>query len=340
MFKPKYSISNRLARTLRQIGEAMGTIKAAGLAELGLRRLVLDARSLSAHASTSIEGNPLPLTDVKRLLKAAPTNVRDTEREVLNYNQALDWLQKAIEEGVFTPTAKTFTLLQGLVTQGLMDNPTDVGAIRQRPVIIRDPSSPDGIVFLPPDHGDVAQLLEGLMDFVQANLNEIEPVILAGLFHKQAVIIHPYMDGNGRSTRLMSTGLLGLTGLDLFSIFSFEAYYNRNVTRYFKMVGEQGDFYDLGNDLDFTPWLEYFADGILDELLRVQQQLERRPIRLEVHHQQIIDYLEQHGTLTQRELERVSSRSLPARKKDLAFLVEQGLIRPEKGGRSRYYVLA
>lgn len=340
MFQPKYSISNRLARTLRQIGEAMGGIKAAGLAESGLQRLVLDARSLSAHASTSIEGNPLPLTDVKRLLKSAPTNVRDTEREVLNYNQALDWLQAAIIAGEFTPATETFTHLQGLVTKGLMDNPADVGAIRQRPVVIRDPNRPDGIVFMPPDHGDVPRLLEALMDFVQTNLNEIEPVILAGLFHKQAVIIHPYMDGNGRSTRLMSTGLLGLTGLDLFSIFSFEAYYNRNVTRYFKMVGEQGDFYDLGDDLYFTPWLEYFAEGILDELLRVQQQLERRPVRLEPHHQQIIDHLTLYDTLTQRELGEISPRSLPARKKDLAFLVERGIIKPEGGGRSRYYVLA
>ena len=340
MFQPKYSITNRLARTLRQIGEAMGTIKAAGLAESGLERLVLDARSLSAHASTSIEGNPLPLTDVKRLLKGAPANVRDTEREVLNYNKALNWLQTAVEVKEFTSTTETFTHLQGIVTEGLMDNPADIGAIRERPVVIRDPIRPDAIVFMPPDHGDVPRLLKALMSFVQTNLNEIEPVILAGLFHKQAVVIHPYMDGNGRSTRLMSTGLLGLTGLDLFSIFSFEAYYNRNVTRYFKMVGERGDFYDLGDEMEFTPWLEYFADGVLDELLRVQQQLERRPIRLEPHHQQIIDYLTQHGTLTQRELGQVSSRSLPARKKDLAFLVERGLIRPEAGGRSRYYVLA
>jgi Fic family protein len=104
-----------------------------------------------------------------------------------------------------------------------MDSPADIGATRQRRVIIRDPSRPDGIVFIPPDHGDVAKLLNELMDFIQANLKEIEPVILAGLFHKQALNIHPYMDGNGCSTR------------------------------YFNMVGERGDFYDLGDSLDFMP---------------------------------------------------------------------------------------
>ncbi len=47
---------------------------------------------MSSYASTSIEGNPLPLTDVKRLLKTQKENVRDTEREVLNYNKALQSL--------------------------------------------------------------------------------------------------------------------------------------------------------------------------------------------------------------------------------------------------------
>ena len=147
--------------------------------------------------------------------------IRDTEREVLNYNQALEWLQKKVLAGEFSPSAEMFSHLQGMVVAGLMDNPVDIGAIRQRPVVIRDPRSPGDTVFMPPDHRDVPNLLNDLMNFVQANLQEIDPVILAGLFHKQAVIIHPYMDGNGRSTRLMSTALLGLSGLDLFTIFSF-----------------------------------------------------------------------------------------------------------------------
>lgn len=96
MFQPDYQITHHLVRTLRQISEVMGSIKAAGLAKSGLERLVLKARSLSAHASTSIEGNPLPLTDVKRLLKSASAKARDTEREVLNYNLALEWLQETI----------------------------------------------------------------------------------------------------------------------------------------------------------------------------------------------------------------------------------------------------
>ncbi len=52
------------------------------------------------------------------------------------------------------------------------------------------------------------------------------------------------------------------------------------------MVGESGDYYDLKDELDYTHWLEYFAEGILDELKRVQKTLQYYIPRLEPHHQE------------------------------------------------------
>ena len=66
---PQYTISNKLLLTIREIGESIGEIKAQHLSHTTLAKLELNARELSSYASTSIEGNPLPLTDVKRLLK-------------------------------------------------------------------------------------------------------------------------------------------------------------------------------------------------------------------------------------------------------------------------------
>lgn len=338
MFDPNYTIQPRLLRSIRQIGEALGAIRASNLSDARLARLTHAARALSAHASTSIEGNPLPLTDVKRLLKSAPAQARDTEREVLNYNRALEWVQDRVRAGRFELNTSTFETIQGMVVDGLMENPYDIGHIRQKPVIIRDPRVADSTVFLPPDHGDVPALCEVMFDYLCANLDELDPVLLAGLFHKQAVIIHPFMDGNGRSTRLMTTGILGLTGLDVFPIFSFEEYYNRNVSRYFQMVGERGDYYDLKGRAEFTLWLEYLAEGILDELKRVQQSLPDRTPRLEPHHRLVIDFVAEHGSITQREYGQISGRSLASRKTDFTRLLELGLIRQIGGGRSVHYV--
>lgn len=338
MWNPQYTIGNRLLRTIREIGEALGAIRNHPISDANFSRLAIEARALSTFASTSIEGNPLPLTDVKRLLKYTPSQVRDTEREILNYNRALEWVQAEVGTGSFELSTKTFEAVQGMVVEGLMENPYDVGHIRKKPVIIRDPRLPDSVVFLPPNHAEVKKLCDDLFGFVQQNLRNMEPVLLAGLFHKQAVIIHPFMDGNGRSTRLMTSSILGMAGLDFWSVFSFEAYYNRNVTRYFQMVGEQGDYYDLKDKIDFTRWLEYFAEGILDELKRVQKSLPSRTPRLESHHEIILKFIEENGSITQREYGAISNRSLAARKQDFAKLLEYGLIRKEGAGRSVYYV--
>ena len=363
---PKYTISNKLLLTTREIGESIGEIKSLRLTDTALAKLELSARELSSYASTSIEGNPLPLTDVKHLLKTGKESIRDTEREVLNYNQALQALFKSVRQNRFELNVKTLKRVQGQVVEGLMDNPSHCGALRQDPVIIRNPRKPDEIVFIPPDAKDVRLLIESLMSFVNDNIGKIDPVILAGIFHRQNVIIHPFIDVNGRTTRLLTTAILGQAGLDLFEIFSFEDYYNRNITRYFKTVGLEGDYYELQgsgdlqgssdseDSIDFSAWLEYFAEGILDELRRVikilpEQSRDRPKLRpelrpevrprLEPHHQQILDYIHERGSITQREYGGITGRSLASRKLDFEKLIQLNLIEAKGVGRGTYYVL-
>lgn len=339
---PQYTISNKLLLTIREIGESIGEIKARRLTPAALAELEINARELSSYASTSIEGNPLPLTDVKRLLKNRKEHVRDTEREVLNYNNALQSLYESVRQHKFKLNIQTLEKVQGQVVKGLMDNPSHCGAIRQDPVIIRNPRKLDEIVFLPPDAKDVRELTQALMDFINSHIGKIDPVILAGIFHRQNVIIHPFIDGNGRTTRLLTTAILGGAGLDLFEIFSFEEYYNRNVTRYFKVVGLEGDYYDLKDSINFSEWLEYFAEGILDELRRVVKLLPEPSLslpRLEPHHQQILDYIGERGSITQREYGSISDRSLASRKLDFERLLQLELIEAIGVGRGTYYVM-
>lgn len=340
-WNPEYTITNRLLYTIRKIGEAIGEIKSCKLTGKALARLELSARELSTFASTSIEGNPLPLTDVKHLLKHKKEYIRDTEKEVLNYNKALQDIYLTVRENKFKLTIKTLEKLQKQVVNDLLDNPAYCGKLRQDPVIIRNPKKPDEIVFIPPDVKDVKRLLIELMKFIETNIGKIDPIILAGIFHRQYVIIHPFIDGNGRTTRLLTTAILGKAGLDFFEIFSFENYYNQQITRYFKAVGLEGDYYELETSIDFSNWLEYFADGILDELRRVRkilpQQLEIEA-RLESHHQQILMFIDQHGSITQREYGKISIRSLASRKNDFDKLLQLNLIKTKGTGRGTYYV--
>ncbi len=341
-WKPKYTITDKLLFTMREIGEAIGEIKGFNLAEKTLAKLELEARELSSYASTSIEGNPLPLTDVKKLLKTQKEYIRDTEQEVLNYNTALRALYTSVRTGKFKLNLAVLEKIQGQVVDGLMDNPADCGHIRQAPVIIRNPHKLNEVVFIPPDAKDVPVLVKAMTAFINDHIGKIDPIILAGLFHRQCVIIHPFIDGNGRTTRLVTTAILGKSGLDLFEIFSFENYYNQNITRYFKAVGLEGDYYDLKDNIDFTVWLEYFADGILDELQRIRKTLPgtmQPPPRIEPHHRQILDYISDHGSITQREYGEITTRSLAARKLDFEKLLNLELIKSKGTGRGTYYIL-
>lgn len=340
-WQPKYTITNKLIVTMRRIGESIGEIKALGLSSNMLARLEREARELSTHASTSIEGNPLPLTDVKRLLKANPSHIRDTEREILNYNTALQTIHASVKAGKFRLDIPAMETIQAIVVDGLMANPVHIGNLRKEPVLIRDPRRPGDIVFVPPDHTDVPRLAGDLSDFVERQKEEIDPIILAGLFHRQFVIIHPFMDGNGRTARLLTTAILGQGGLDIFEIFAFENYYNRDVGNYFQTVGLRGDYYECEPSVDFTAWLEYIADGILDELRRVRGSIPTEaPARLEEHHRRLLAYIGEHGSISQREYGQISNRSLAARKQDFQKLLVLDMIDRKGGGRSTYYVLA
>lgn len=339
MFQPKYTITNKLLANVKQIGQLVNSLNERRFPQVVLFEMERIAREVSAHASTSIEGNPLPLTDVKRLLKQAPAHIRDTEREVLNYNEALLALKKVVDAGIQTLEEPQILSIHGMVTKELLPVTTS-GVLRTEPVFVNDPKTRQTI-FWPPDHGDVSTLLQELLEFVNTQQGTIDALLLAGVFHKQFVLIHPFMDGNGRTVRLATKLLLAGLGLDTFHLFSFERYYNANVTKYFTMVGERGSYYDL--KIDFTAWLEYFTDGIIDELIRVKTELEKSIAApasgLKPHHHLVLNYLREHGSINDAIYATLVKRAKPTRALDFRYLLNSGLIERHSQGKSTYYRL-
>lgn len=339
-FNPRYTITERLLANIKQITSLVAELNNRRFPNIVLVELERTAREVSAYASTSIEGNPLPLTEVKKILKSTPAYIRDSEKEVLNYNQALQDLNKQLSEKKVTFSLNLILKTQKQVIEGLLPR-FEVG-LRQKPVVVNDPKTGQ-VVYLPPDIQDVKPLLDELISYINTNKNTIDPLILAGLFHKQIVIIHPFMDGNGRTTRLMTKVLLAAMGLNTFNLFSFENYYNQNVTKYFQTVGEFGNYYDLMDKITFTNWLEYFTEGIIDELLRVQKLLPVISIspetKLEDYHLKILDYMKEKGSITNREYAKLIDRAKPTRALDLQKLIDLGLIERKGKGRATYYIL-
>jgi len=338
MFNPKYTITNKLAINIREIGELIGEFNQITLSKTVFFELEKSAQAISSCSSTQIEGNSLPLTDVKRILKSKPHIIQDTQREVLNYNRAIETLNSITKANKQQRLSTTLICkVQGIVVDRLISR-SSIGRLRTEPVFVNDPIKRETI-YLPPDAKDVEELMKELIVFVNANQGMIDPLILAGIYHKQAVIIHPFMDGNGRTTRLITKFLLARLGINTFPLFSFENYYNRNVTMYFKKVGVMGNYYDIVNDIDFTDWLEYFTDGILDELRRVRSQLPQYGNRLEPHHKKILKYLDENGSITAREYAAITERARATRIQDFKKLVDMELIKSIGIGKATYYVL-
>lgn len=339
MFNPKYTISHRLLANIKRISEIISELNNRNFPHVVLLDMERRARAISAYSSTSIEGNPLPLTDVKRILKNKPEFARDSEKEVLNYNQALIELDNLIKSGQEIFNKKFILKIQQIITTELIEK-YRCGKIRQEPVFVNNPKTRQ-TVYLPPDHQDVDKLLEELFFYLNKNKNIIDPLILAGIFHKQFVIIHPFIDGNGRTTRLATKALLAKMGLNTFHLFSFENYYNQNVSRYFEEVGVSGNYYEIKDKIDFTSWLEYFTDGIIDELLRVVKELEKEIVspekELKEHHQKIITYLKKKGYITDKDYSTLTERAKATRILDFKKLISDGIIEKVGKGKATYY---
>jgi Fic family protein len=341
MFQPRFNVSPKLLNNIKRVAVLTEELNNKTFPRVVTLEMARSARALSAYSSTSIEGNPLPLTDVKKLLKHAPKNIRDTEKEVLNYNQALEYLDKDVKSGKLDISLPLILIIQKMVTDGLLSKNRS-GKVRTEPVFVNDPRTRK-VVYLPPDANDAKELLNELVDFSLVNDGDLDPLIIAGIFHKQFVIIHPFVDGNGRTARLATKALLARMGLDTFNLFSFENYYNKNVTNYFQKVGLSGNYYDLKEVVDFTEWLEYFTDGIIDELLRVKKESEdqsqtTRP-RMRTEYQKVIDYLNENDSINDREYSKITKRANSTRAQDFRNMVERGIIERLGKGKNTYYQL-
>lgn len=340
MFAPRYTITDRLLANIKKINSLVLDFNNKRFPKVVLYELEKSAREISTYASTSIEGNPLPLTDVKHILKSKPANIRTSEQEVINYNEALIKLNQQLQKGSVSLSLDIILQIHKQVTVKLVPNSQE-GKLRTDPVFVNNPKT-GKTIYWPPDAKDVRHLMNNLIEFTHTK-GTIDPLIVSGIFHKQFVIIHPFMDGNGRTARLATKVLLADMGLDTFNLFSFENYFNLNVTNYFNHVGVLGNYYDLAASIDFTSWLEYFTEGIIDELQRVGKlmpNLAATPATiLKSYHKKIVGYIQKKGFITDRDYAKLTYRAKATRNLDFNKLIELGIIQRKGKGKATYYVL-
>lgn len=267
VFKPNYRISVKTIRKLLQIEELKAAVEKLPITPSLLKSLRETALLNSTHYSTQIEGNLLTLPEVAAVKagKKIPERERD-EFEVRNHFAAFALMEK-LAKARQAIRENDIKYLHGLVMSGKMKS----SAYRAQQNVIRESNS-RRIVYMPPEPKDVAQLMREMVQWINLQLEDGDmPVpIIAAIAHYQFATIHPYMDGNGRTARLLATLILRGHGYDLKGIYSLDEHYAKDLGSYYRAltVGTH-NFYDGRAEADISHFVDYFCVGVEDAFRKV-----------------------------------------------------------------------
>lgn len=261
---PIFTITNKITADLTRIERARGFIEAATLsedwvAEMGHRALILEA-----HHTTHIEGTRLTLEQAGSLLDGiiVPDVDPDDVKELLNYRDAFDFVSDYVAEGGPITEGLIREIHKRLVKQvrGGNAQPGEYRLVQNYVVN----GATGKVVYTPPSPQDVPALMAELVAWLSRGM-DIHPVIVSGIAQFQLVHIHPFIDGNGRTSRLLSTLCLYQTGYDFKKLFSISEYYDRDRAKFYNAIQGVRD-----NGMDLTGWLEYFVEGLASQLVEVR----------------------------------------------------------------------
>lgn len=351
MFKPHFTITPAILNAIAEISEIKAVIERSKVLPLNEAQLRRQAIVRMAHTSTSIEGNKLAEFQVDKVLSGMSINA-DTKsiQEVKNYQKSLQEIEKLAEEKSVVGVEDVLGLHNILMKNLLEDGKS--GHFRKGSIYIVDEVG-DGrekLRYEGPEAEKVPYLVNELLKWLaQKETEQLHPILQAGIFHVHFVTIHPFADGNGRITRLLTTLILYQNGWDLRKILVLEDYYNRDRLSYYNALNfVQGDKYHQGEDL--TPWLEYFVEGFLVEARKVAETIKiigfskvserSEQIFLDKDELKLIDFLTTTGKITSSDAETILNIAKRTAQLKLKNLVGKGLLTVEGSGPSTYYILA
>jgi len=307
MLKSKYKLTNKIVSNLTKIVEAKVIIEQAKILpaqELNLRRQALIRMTQS---STAIEGNILNIKQVEDILggRKVDAPLRDIY-EVKNYLRAIKYIEKFVKEK--KQISKHLILaIHRLVTDKTLPK-TQCGYYRKSKIYIvrRKLGMPDEIIYTGPPANNVPDLIEDLISWIKKSQKQnIHPIIVAGIVHRELAAIHPFSDGNGRTARALATFILYQRNFDLRGLFALEDYYNKDRPVYYKAINIGKKY----SQMDFTKWLEYFIKGFRAEIelvkekvlslavIKASKQMQKQ-IQLTKRQIKIIDFINTIGKIT------------------------------------------
>jgi Fic family protein len=300
----------------------------------------------SIGSSTRIEGSKLSDREVERLLSNLETrnfSSRD-EQEVAGYAEAMEtvflaWPEIPITENHIKQLHRDLLRYSDKDERHRGEYKTlrnDVGAFDPEGKMI-------GIVFETATPFDTPRRMQELVAWLNEvrELKRLHPLLIVAVFVVVFLEIHPFQDGNGRLSRVLTTLLLLQAGYAYVPYSSLESVIENSKEGYYLAL-RQTQSTMHADAPDWQPWLAFFLRALQQQERRLAVKVEREKSALAVLSElsvKILDYARDHGRVTTRAMVRETGASPNTLKATFTSLVAKGLLARHGGGRSTWYSL-
>lgn len=303
-----------------------------------LEKLVEIAKIQSTEASNAIEGIITTNTRIKQLVEEKTTPKNRDEEEIAGYRDVLNIIHESFD---VIPISKNYILQLHKILYSHMNNP-----IAGRTKSVQNYISatyPDGhteILFTPLAPYETPEALEKIcVEYNKVIGNfEVEPLIAIPVFIHDFLCIHPFNDGNGRMSRLLTTLLLYRSGFYVGRYISLEAKIAKNKDLYYEALRKAQDGWHEEKE-DAVPFIKYLLGTILAAYKDFEERFELIEEKLPAL--EMVRKATQHkiGKFTKQDIrELCPSLSVSSIESSLRTLVKDGDLMKGGSGKNTFYV--
>ena len=338
-------ISAEILGLVAGIDEFKGAWRALGtLAPDRLSALLRVATIESIGSSTRIEGSKLSDREVERLLsnlQIQKFSTRD-EQEVAGYAKVMELVFSSWQD-----IALTENHIKQLHRDLLIHSEKDAwhrGSYKTstNSVVAFDENGKQlGVVFETAKPFNTPRLMTELVTWFneERGSGRVHPLLLIGIWAVVFLEIHPFQDGNGRLSRVLTTLLLLQSGYAYVPYSSLESVVEQSKEAYYLALRQtQGTIRTEATN--WQPWLLFFLRALAEQVRRLNRKIEREKLVLATLPElslQIVEFAREHGRVTMGDAIRLTGGSRNTLKQHFRALVERGHLDQQGGGRGVWY---
>ena len=339
------TISSKMLNLIAEIDEFKGAWRALGtLAPERLSALRYVATIESIGSSTRIEGSKLSNQEVRHLLSniAVKQFESQDEQEVAGYAEVMDSVFSAWD--VLSITENHIKQLHRDLLQYSEKDHWHRGDYKTSAnnVVAFDAEGKEiGVVSETASPFETPFRMTELVAWFNQNPDDLHPLLMIGLFIVVFLEIHPFQDGNGRLSRVLTNLLLLRAGYAYAPYSSLESIVEKNKDAYYLALSQtQGTIRTKKPEWD--AWLIFFLESLQRQVKHLDTKISQEKILLEKLPElsiQILEYVRDHGRITLASAVELTGANRNTIKKQMKLLVEQRYLELKGSGRGAWYAL-